>query len=457
MASQYLRITKWSLIALIVCTLAISHVSAAAPSLEDLASGVKIDKTEISVSGISSGGFMAHQFHVAHSSHVMGVGVIAGGPYYCAKGSIVGAVTRCSKFVELECGSLLQMFGLDGSDCEKTFLGPKDDKEAQEMAKESFLEAVEKNGQDFKDNMKSDRIYLFSGLQDAVVPGTVMDAVFHFYTDTDKGNVDEKQVRDNDEFPVRHAMIRDHRIERPPTKIVNECNQRPAPPAYDTYIDDCQDTVAPLLAQCNCRDVPGEAGPACEPSDPAKRESCEDLYDVDLAGAILNHLYGELNGREVVDKEKVQAFDQRQIFKKLSPSPFTATQLASMAKEGYVYIPEACKGSNSECRLHVAFHGCLQGAETGELTGDSDNLFSQYAGYNAWAKINNIVVLYPQVRRWNGTVANPPINPQGCWDWWGQAYTHENYHTQDGTQIKAVAQMINVLVGEALLEVPGTK
>ena len=40
---------------------------AAAATLEELAAPLNIDPTFITVSGISSGGFMAHQFHVAHS------------------------------------------------------------------------------------------------------------------------------------------------------------------------------------------------------------------------------------------------------------------------------------------------------------------------------------------------------------------------------------------------------
>src|SRR5499427_8695710 len=39
---------------------------------------------ESSISGISSGGFMAVQFATAWSSVIRGVGVIAGGPYWCA-------------------------------------------------------------------------------------------------------------------------------------------------------------------------------------------------------------------------------------------------------------------------------------------------------------------------------------------------------------------------------------
>jgi poly(3-hydroxybutyrate) depolymerase len=52
----------------------------AAPALPQL----KVDKTKISVSGLSSGGFMANQLGYAHSATFMGVGVFAGGPYMCA-------------------------------------------------------------------------------------------------------------------------------------------------------------------------------------------------------------------------------------------------------------------------------------------------------------------------------------------------------------------------------------
>src|SRR5262245_19690708 len=38
-----------------------------------------------SVSGLSSGAYMAGQFHIAHSRIVVGTGIIAGGPYACAE------------------------------------------------------------------------------------------------------------------------------------------------------------------------------------------------------------------------------------------------------------------------------------------------------------------------------------------------------------------------------------
>jgi len=40
---------------------------------------MNIDRSKISVSGISSGAAMATQFHFAHSSEVLGAGLFAGG------------------------------------------------------------------------------------------------------------------------------------------------------------------------------------------------------------------------------------------------------------------------------------------------------------------------------------------------------------------------------------------
>ncbi len=57
---------------------------------------LNVDIKESSLSGLSSGAFMTVQFQVAHSSIVKGVGVIAGGPYYCSQGGAIKATTQCS-------------------------------------------------------------------------------------------------------------------------------------------------------------------------------------------------------------------------------------------------------------------------------------------------------------------------------------------------------------------------
>lgn len=55
------------------------------------------DMTQTTVSGLSSGGFMAGQFHVAHSSSVIGAGIVAGGPYFCSQGDLGQALGLCTK------------------------------------------------------------------------------------------------------------------------------------------------------------------------------------------------------------------------------------------------------------------------------------------------------------------------------------------------------------------------
>jgi hypothetical protein len=390
----------------------------------------------------------------------MGAGIVAGGPYYCAKGNILDAVTRCSSFVMLECKKL----NLDPKWCKKTDLAPKTKAQAQSVAKQSFLEAKKQEaaGDISKlSNLADDKVYLFSGKHDAIVPQSVMDAVYHFYVDGDKARVDPNNVDQNATFPARHTMVRDG-FDKPSGNVVGDCALPPTPPPptdKNSFIDDCTRAAEQQqkVNSCICPATSATGAP-CPPTN--KQAVCKNLNDVDLAGAILMRIYGDKalkSGRAAVEDSEVLAFDQREVFTELSMEPYTpfnAWQNASMAREGYVFIPKACK-DGKPCKLHVAFHGCLQGGETDKRPGHSGNLYSKYAGYNEWAKVNDIIVLYPQVRVWNGSLLDPPVNPQGCWDWWGQYYTHEGYHTKRGRQIRAVAQMINILAGgEKLLDVP---
>ncbi|WP_295430778.1 hypothetical protein [uncultured Thiodictyon sp.] len=438
------------------CAVAFAGSAGAAPPLEQVSAGVKVDVGQISVSGISSGGAMAHQFHVAHSEHVMGAGIVAGGPYYCAEGNILDAVTKCSRFVMLECKKL----GLDDAWCGKTDLAPKTAAEIEQMAALSFDEAKrqEARGNISKlENLKNDNVYLFSGTYDGMVPQGAMDALFHFYTDAGKAAVAPDNVHFSRTFPAPHTMVRDG-FDKPTGAAVGTCAAAGAKSSVkNTYIDDCEAIAKQQEAQgsCICSVAPtaGSATAApCPPSD--KQELCRDLQDVDLAGAILTRIYGAQAlkaPRVAVPESEVKAFDQRQVFSRFSRKPFNALQNASMAKEGYIFVPKNCK-QGRPCKLHVAFHGCLQGGLTDRRSGHSGNLYSKFAGYNEWAQANDIIVLYPQVEPRSAT---GPMNPGGCWDWWGQNYTHEGYHTRRGKQIRAVAQMINILTGEPqLLDIP---
>ncbi len=73
------------------CALGLSAACLAAPPLPAL--GARGDA--VTVSGVSSGGYMAVQFQVAYSKLVKGAGVIAAGPYDCAEGSTWRALSHC--------------------------------------------------------------------------------------------------------------------------------------------------------------------------------------------------------------------------------------------------------------------------------------------------------------------------------------------------------------------------
>lgn len=49
------------------------------------------------VSGLSSGGYMAVQLHVIYSNLFKGAGIVAGGPYYCAEDNLGIAMSSCMK------------------------------------------------------------------------------------------------------------------------------------------------------------------------------------------------------------------------------------------------------------------------------------------------------------------------------------------------------------------------
>src|SRR5205814_10688936 len=76
------RLIRLTLVVTALAT-ATALAEGAAPPLDAYNADIK----ESSISGISSGAFMAVQFGVSWSSVVKGVGVIAGGPSYCAHGT----------------------------------------------------------------------------------------------------------------------------------------------------------------------------------------------------------------------------------------------------------------------------------------------------------------------------------------------------------------------------------
>jgi Esterase PHB depolymerase len=119
---------------------------AAEPSLP----AYNVDIAQTSVSGISSGAFMAVQFGTAWSSIVKGVGAIAGGPFGCSEGSGSAALSTC--------------------------MGGSPAPDLPELIKRtdawSHSGAIDDTG-----HISAQKIYLFSGYNDDVVARSVSDSL----------------------------------------------------------------------------------------------------------------------------------------------------------------------------------------------------------------------------------------------------------------------------------------
>jgi len=56
---------------------------------------LKLNLDQTTVSGLSSGGYMAAQFQLAHADWVKGAAIVAAGPVYCAQNNLMTALDHC--------------------------------------------------------------------------------------------------------------------------------------------------------------------------------------------------------------------------------------------------------------------------------------------------------------------------------------------------------------------------
>ena len=295
---------------------------------------LNIDTTQTTLSGLSSGGFMAVQLHVAYSATFKkGAGIVAGGPFYCAEGSVLNATGRC----------MANPGGISVNNLINT---------TNNWAAQNFIDPVA--------NLQTSKVYLFSGTLDSVVVPGVMNALKTYYDNF----VPPANTVYTNNIAAEHAMV------------------------TDDYGSACSVKGAPYINDCN----------------------------FDLAGAILQHLYGNLNPRNnaVLPEGNFVEFNQSQFITN-----------HGMSTAGWAYIPQACS-SGTQCRLHVVLHGCKQNIN------DVQQQYVRNTGYNRWADSNNIVVLYPQT-----SVAAT----NSCWDWWG--YDSANYAKKTGPQMAAIKAMVD--------------
>ena len=306
-----------------------------------------LDASRTSVSGLSSGAYMAHQLHVAFSDHVAGAALIAGGPYHCAGGALQTALASC-------------MMPAAGSGPDVAALA----KAATAAAKTGAIAPLS--------GLAGDHVLILHGRADKTVAESLSSDTTALYRALAGAAGKPLALREDLAGTYTHTF---------PTLDVGGT---------------CDVATAPYIGHCG----------------------------FDAAGTIFAALYGK-PAHAALEKAQgeLRAFDQ-DAYRSDGADAF-------LGAKGYVYLPKAC-ADGQRCALHIVFHGCQQNADTiGEV-------FARDAGYNRWADAYGVVVLYPQTR-----ASMTPLNPKGCWDWWG--YSGERYDTREGVQLRQVATMAAAL------------
>lgn len=341
---QHSAVAAFMLCATSLASIQIASASPASTNIQ--AEQLNIDISQSSVSGLSSGGYMATQFQLAHSEIIKGAGIVGAGPYFCALGDISIALGQCV------------------------------DKASKSITNAPFIAKYERDLAAGllapSASLQDDRVLVIHGRKDTTVNRKASDLLVEQY---------QRWLQPNN---IEYVADKDFAHHMPTLSAGSECDV----------------SQSPFIGNCN----------------------------YDAAGEILSFIYPGLKTPKAADFEPDDAFKVDTI----DLSELSDLSGTSISEDAFIFVPQSCK-EGEVCRLHISFHGCQQSAE------DVKRSYAELAGYNRWANENNIVVLYPQVEK----SMFMPLNPQGCWDWWG--YTDENYANKKGPQINAVYNIIQAL------------
>ena len=328
------------LLRLLALALALAVLAACTKTPAGKLPKLKIDPDRVTVTGLSSGAYMATQSHLAWPEIFSGAALVAGGPYGCAQGDLARALSNCMK-------------GKPAIDVDALT------DEVRQRSRQGALGPLAA--------LAGDHVYVLHGRADQTVAEIVSHDAARLYQNLQPG----AEVHWDGERVFGHNL--------PLAASGNDCDK----------------SKPPFLGHCG----------------------------FDAAGAIFAQLYGKPSHAAGTAQGELRRFDQQL----LQPNDTDAW----LADTGYVYLPRSCL-AGERCGLMVAFHGCQQNATA---VGEK---FVRGAGFNRWADVYKVAVLYPQTR-----ASYVPLNPKACWDWWG--YSGKNYDTRQGVQqqwlIRALAAL----------------
>lgn len=371
----------------------------------------------VSVSGVSSGAYMAVQLQVAFSETFMGVGAIAGGPYYCAED--MTDITA----IKLKC--------MAGAGIIPADYGPYRDK-AIELAKDGQIDPVS--------NLGDTKVFIFNSIEDQVInPGLgYLSVLFfqHFSQDAGDNVVALNAIPGYLDYAVAHGL---------PTAMTS----------FDAYLDEA-DRGFPC-APANSQQYPWFPDQLYRGNDPwiyhcpYPNEYAPQIEGYSLVKSMLDHIYGGI-ADPVEPKGVISSLDQLGFVDDPEIKTVDDLKAHGIGEKMYTYTPSACKDDPSNCdKVHVALHGCQQfpewsfvgkaGSDKAGQTITFGDLFYNGA-YNGLAEANNIIVVYPQAHS-IGT-AQDDVNPYGCWEFWAfRDDDKDNYYTQAGVEMRMIKNMVD--------------
>ena len=176
-----------------------------------------VSVNDVSVSGLSSGAYMAAQMHVAYSKTIKrGAGIVAGGPVYCSQGNLAIAEGPCMA----DTGSRNLSYLL------------------------SVINTWSSNGYiDSTSNLAASRVYLFSGTLDSTVKQAVMNDLKTMY-----GNyITAANISYKNTIAAEHAMPTDY--------FGNACSVKASPYVNNCNVDTAGDILNWLYGTLNARNT----------------------------------------------------------------------------------------------------------------------------------------------------------------------------------------------------------
>jgi poly(3-hydroxybutyrate) depolymerase len=421
----------------------------------------QIRQDRIFVAGISSGGYMAVQMHVAFSHLFKGAAIYAGGPYYCAENSLTTALNTC----------LTNVPAVNLSALEST---------TASWASQGLIDPVA--------DLKGQPVYLWSGSADTTVRQPLMDALKSYYE-----NFQASVFQYDNAFNAQHGwespygplscqqartpyMIKCSGMDQTASGVAGGFTGLPSfgstglPSFGSTGLPSFGSTGLPSLDSSGLSSLGqgstglsslgqgstglsslGQGSTGLSALDQGSTglgstglgstglgstglgstglgsTGLSPFGPYDSEKVWLTHWFGNLNPKnEGTPHGSMIAFDQNGF------APGGNAAAISMDQTGHAFVPAEC-ANGEQCGLILALHGCQQ------YQGAIGSAFIDDAGINQWADTNHIVVLYPQ------TIPTNVSNPQGCWDWWG--YLNANYAQKSGPQMQALYAMVTRVSG----------